>query len=118
MANIISKKRKYSEHYFQHLEKEKYIDLGNLNNKNEIFSNILLNTETYSNIIYNSTKDYLESLLTSIIHFCLKIEEEMFIEEINTQIEYINNENNKIKTEIQEYKNRTNHKSLKMVINR
>lgn len=119
MANIISKKRKYPEHYFQKLDiKEKYIDLGNLNNKNEIFANIVLNTETYSNIIYNSTKDYLESLLTSIIHFCLKIEEEMFIEEINAQIEYINNENNKIKTEIQEYRNRTNHKSLKMVINR
>jgi hypothetical protein len=119
MSTLITKKRKYSEQYFQTLNnKEKYIDLGNLNNKNYIFSNILLNTETYSNIICNSTKDYLESLLTSVIHFCLKIEEEMFIEELNAQIENINNENNKIKTEIQEYKSRINNKSLKMVINR
>ena len=127
----MSRKRKIDElsKYFQEIplnkkdilkniktkSKKISVELSNLNNKNAIFANTILNIENYTNILYNETKEYLENIFTFIQDMSLRIESEMLLSEIDVIINKITIQNRYLSQDIQNKTKRTDIRSMRFL---
>lgn len=103
IPNVKSKSKKIS------------VELSNLNNKNAIFANTILNIEKYTNNIYNETKEYLENIVTFIQEMSLRIESEMLLSEIDVILNQMTIQTRYLSQDIRNKTKRTDIRSMRFL---